>query len=108
MQAELQGWHVVAGHDLCKYAQGPLQLTSQNRQRGEGSWLVKPRMSGFCGGQAVERLQRRWRFGPFGHLSDQRLGRTSRLSCGNALWYRQQVHAVDRLDLEQHMASQHI
>jgi len=29
MQAELQVWHVVAGHGSCKGIEGPLRLTSK-------------------------------------------------------------------------------
>jgi hypothetical protein len=40
MQAELQGWQVVAGHGRCKSAQGPLQLTSKiGNEEKAGDWL---------------------------------------------------------------------
>jgi hypothetical protein len=40
MQAELQGWHVEAGHGHCKSTQGRLRLTSKvGSEEKAGDWL---------------------------------------------------------------------
>jgi hypothetical protein len=40
MQAELQGWHVVAGHGHCKSIQGRLQLMPEiGSEEKAGDWL---------------------------------------------------------------------
>jgi hypothetical protein len=52
MQAELQGRHVVADQGALQ-DQGRLRLTSKIGK--EGSRLVKPRISGFCGDRAGDK-----------------------------------------------------
>jgi hypothetical protein len=40
MQAELQGWHVAAGHEHCKNVQGMLRPTSKvSSEEKAGDWL---------------------------------------------------------------------
>lgn len=50
---------------------GPAAADVEDRQRGEGSRPVKPRMSGFCADPAGGKAKASWRFGHSGHLCDR-------------------------------------